>query len=80
MAGTGWVVSTDGDARINLSAILEARVVRLSANGLNTTDPQGSTEAWAVMAQLASGREVQLTATKATKSAALADLVTIIGV
>lgn len=77
---TGWQPSTDGDGRINFSTITELRVERLSANELNTNDPQGSTETWAVMAWLTDGRRVQVTANRTTKSAALADLTTVSGI
>ena len=77
---TGWQPSTDGDGRINFSTITELRVERLSANELNTNDPQGSTETWAVMAWLTDGRRVQVQPTRTTKSAALADLTTVSGI
>lgn len=77
---TGWQPSTDGDGRINFSTITELRVERLSANELNTNDPQGSTETWAVMAWLTDGRRVQVTANRTTKSAALTDLATVSGI
>lgn len=77
---TGWQPTTDGDGRVNFSTIWELIVERLSANTLNTNDPQGSTEAWAVMAVLPDGRRRQVQPTRTTKAAALSDLSTISGI
>jgi len=77
---TGWQPSTDGDARVNFSTILELRVVRMSANTPNTNDPQGGTEAWAVHATLPGGRQIQVQPTRTTKAAALTDLATVSGI
>jgi len=77
---TGWQPSTDGDGRINFSTITELRVVRQSANALQTTDPQAGTEAWCVMALLTDGRQVQVQPTRTSKAAALTDLSTVSGI
>lgn len=77
---TGWQPSTDGDSRINFSTILELRVIRISANSLNTNDPQGSTERWAVFAILPEGRQVQVQPDRTTKALAVADLVSVAGI
>lgn len=74
---TGWQPSTDGDSRINFSTITELRVVRQSANALQTIDPQAGTETWCVMALLTDGRQVQVQPTRTSKAAALTDLTTI---
>jgi hypothetical protein len=74
---TGWQPSTDGDGRVNFSTITELRVVRQSANALQTNDPQAGTEAWCVMAFLMDGRQVQVQPTRSSKTAALTDLTTI---
>lgn len=77
----GWQPSTDGDARVNFSTISELRVMRMSANSLQTTDPQAGTEAWAVHAVLPGGNKlIQVQPTRATKAAALTDLATVSGI
>jgi hypothetical protein len=77
---TGWQPSTDGDARVNFSTIMELRVIRISANTQNTSDPQGSTEAWAVFAILTEGKQIQVQPTRTSKSAAAADLASVSGI
>jgi len=77
---TGWQPSTDGDGRINFSTITELRVVRQSANALQTIDPQAGTETWCVMALLTDGRQVQVQPTRTSKAAALTDLSTVSGI
>lgn len=77
---TGWQPSTDGDARVNFSTIVELRVVRMSANELNTNDPQAGSETWAVHAALPGGKLIQVQPTRTTKAAALTDLATVSGI
>lgn len=77
---TGWQPTTDGDGRVNFSTITELIVERQSVGSLATTDPQGGSEAWAVVAVLTDGRRRQVQPTRSTKAAALADLTSVSGI